>query len=91
MSKRHLNVRVSGKVQGVFFRASAKEQADQLGVKGFVRNEPNGNVYLEAEGDENQLKLFLEWCARGPKRAQVTQVTSEESALMTIERFEVRR
>jgi acylphosphatase len=91
MSKRHLNVRVSGKVQGVFFRASAKEQADQLGVKGFVRNEPNGNVYLEAEGDENQLKLFLEWCARGPKRAQVTQVTSEESALMTFERFEVRR
>jgi acylphosphatase len=60
-------------------------------VKGFVRNEPNGNVYLEAEGDENQLKLFLEWCARGPKRAQVTQVTSEESALMTFERFEVRR
>jgi len=56
---RHLNIRVSGKVQGVFFRASTKEQADQLGVKGFVRNEPNGDVYIEVEGDEEKLKIFF--------------------------------
>ncbi len=68
---KHVNIRVSGKVQGVFFRASTKEQADQLGVKGFARNEPNGDVYIEAEGEEDKLNLFLEWCARGPSKARV--------------------
>jgi acylphosphatase len=88
---KHLNIRVSGKVQGVFFRASANEQADELRVKGFVRNEPNGDVYIEAEGEEHQLKLFLEWCGRGPKRALVANVMVEESVLKSFTSFEVRR
>ena len=88
---KHLNIRVSGKVQGVFFRASAKEQADKLGVKGFVRNEPTGEVYIEAEADEEKMKLFLQWCAHGPRNARVDNVTSEESALKNYDSFEVRR
>ncbi len=88
---KHLNIHVSGKVQGVFFRASAKEQADQLDVKGFTRNEPNGDVYIEAEGDESKLKLFLEWCSHGPRHAHVENITKEESALRNFEKFEVRR
>jgi acylphosphatase len=88
---KHLNIRVSGKVQGVFFRASALQQAVQLGVKGFVRNELNGDVYIEAEGEEDNLKLFLAWCARGPGRAHVEHIASEESTLKNFEKFEVRR
>lgn len=88
---KHLNIRVSGKVQGVFFRASAKEQADELGVKGFVRNEPNGDVYIEAEGDEEQVKIFSDWCKRGPNRARVDSFKIEEADLKNFASFEVRR
>ena len=88
---KHLNICVSGKVQGVFFRASTKEQADQLGVKGFVRNEPNGDVYIEVEGGEEKLKIFLDWCRRGPNRARVEKVEVEEVDLKNFASFEVRR
>jgi acylphosphatase len=76
--KKQFSIRVSGKVQGVFFRASTKETADKLGVKGFVRNEPDGNVYIEAEAEEETLKQFVEWCHLGPPRARVTMVEITE-------------
>jgi acylphosphatase len=67
----HITIIVSGKVQGVFYRAAAKEKADELGVKGFVRNELNGSVHIEAEAEEDGLNKFLKWCNSGPPRAQV--------------------
>ena len=88
---KHFNIRVSGKVQGVFFRASTKEQADLLGVQGFVRNESNGDVYIEAEGEEIQLQEFLKWCGRGPSRARVDNLKIEEGLLEKFTRFEVSR
>jgi len=88
---KHLNIRVSGKVQGVFFRASTKEQADHLSMKGFVRNEPNGDVYIEVEGDEEQLKVFSDWCKHGPNRARVESIKVDESELKNFPSFEVRR
>jgi acylphosphatase len=66
-----VSIRIDGKVQGVFFRASTKDKADQLEVRGIVRNEPDGSVYIEAEADENALNRFIDWCKRGPVRAQV--------------------
>lgn len=86
-----LAIRVSGKVQGVFFRASAKDQADRIGVKGFVRNEPSGGVYIEAEGEGDQLKLFLDWCAQGPSRARVEKILTEELPLKNFDAFVVSR
>ena len=62
---------VSGRVQGVFYRVATKEKADELGVKGFVRNELNGSVYIEAEAEEDILYKFVKWCNSGPPRAQV--------------------
>jgi acylphosphatase len=50
--KKHFNIRISGRVQGVFFRASTKAKAEELGISGFVQNEPDGSVYIEAEGEE---------------------------------------
>jgi acylphosphatase len=88
---KHLNIRVSGRVQGVFFRASTKDQADLLGVKGFVRNESNGDVYIEAEGDEIQLPKFLKWCKQGPSRARVENLEVNEGELKNFVNFEVRR
>jgi acylphosphatase len=88
---KHVTVWVSGKVQGVFFRASTKEQADYLGVKGFVRNEANGDVYIEAEGEENQLQEFLKWCEHGPSRARVDNLKIEEGPFKNFVRFEVAR
>lgn len=68
---KHISIRISGKVQGVFFRASTHEKAAALGVKGIVRNESDGSVYVEAEADEKTLDEFLQWCKQGPPRARV--------------------
>ncbi len=87
---RHFNILVSGKVQGVFFRASTKDQAVLFGIKGFVRNESNGDVYIEAEAEENQLNEFLKWCGRGPSRARVDNLDIQESSLKNFSSFEVR-
>jgi acylphosphatase len=74
----HLTIRVFGYVQGVFFRASTKEKALELGIKGFVRNEPDNSVYIEAEGDQTPLNTFLTWCQRGPRLATVDRCEMQE-------------
>ncbi|WP_345952091.1 acylphosphatase [Mucilaginibacter sp. PAMB04274] len=86
---KHLNITVQGKVQGVFFRASTKAVADQLGVRGIARNEANGDVYIEAEAEPAMLEMFLEWCNEGPERARVTSVNSEEGEIKNYRNFEV--
>ena len=74
---KHLNIKIYGRVQGVFFRHSAKQKAKELGIKGFVRNEPDDAVYIEAEGEEENLKQFSDWCRQGPASAQVKKNESE--------------
>ncbi|HRG09138.1 MAG TPA: acylphosphatase [Cyclobacteriaceae bacterium] len=91
MTIHHLNITISGKVQGVYYRASAKQKADELGVKGFVRNQPSGSVYIEAEASNEVLQKFMEWCWQGPERAQVQQVETSEAPLQNFTEFEVRR
>lgn len=89
--KRHYNIIVSGKVQGVFYRASAKQMADLLGIKGFVLNLADGSVYIEAEGDEEILTKFIQWCHHGPERAEVTYVSVNEADIQGFVMFESRR
>lgn len=86
---KHLNITVTGKVQGVFYRATCKAVADQLGVKGFVLNQPDGSVYIEAEGDSFELEALLEFCHEGPDRAEVAEVLSEEAPLQGFKNFDV--
>jgi acylphosphatase len=86
---KHLNITVKGKVQGVFYRKATKAVADQLGVRGFVLNEPNGDVYIEAEADDTFLDMFIEWCNEGPQDAEVNAVESHESELKNYRNFEV--
>lgn len=89
--KKHFNITVKGKVQGVFFRASAKQMADLLGVKGFVQNEPNEDVYIEAEAEEEMLIKFTQWCHHGPNRAEVEKVSITEETVINFKVFEIRR
>lgn len=89
---KHWNIHISGKVQGVYFRLTAKAVADQLGLKGFAVNQPDGQVYIEAEGDSFALESFKDFCEEGPDRAEVDSVTVEEvSELKGFKNFEVIR
>lgn len=87
MKKIHLNISIAGKVQGVTFRETTKYVADQSGIKGFVRNEPDGSVYLEAEAEQWELDAFLEWCNEGPDRAKVERCTVEKGELRNFTDF----
>jgi acylphosphatase len=62
---------VSGRVQGVAFRASTADTARRLGLRGWVRNRPDGRVEAEAEGDRAQVEALVAWCRRGPPAARV--------------------
>ncbi len=86
---KHLNITVSGKVQGVFYRATIKAVADQLGIKGFARNQEDGTVYMEAEGDDFSLELFLEFCQKGSDKAVVEKTDTTESDMKNYRNFEI--
>lgn len=68
------HILVSGRVQGVFFRAHVRALAHRLGLKGFVRNLPDGRVEVVAEGDEQRLAELISWCHHGPPEALVSGV-----------------
>lgn len=74
--EKRVHLLISGRVQGVFFRANAKKMADVLGLQGWVKNLATGEVELYAIGSEEQLKKIIEWSRhpKGPSRAHVTKV-----------------
>jgi acylphosphatase len=88
MKQYQINIR--GKVQGVWFRESARQQAVQLKLHGFARNETNGSVYIEVEGDGSALEAFLAWCRKGPRGAVVEGVSYNEHSPTGYKSFEVR-
>lgn len=67
-------VRIVGKVQGVWYRASAEKEARALGLSGWVRNTADGAVEAVAEGPRSALEAFLAWCRQGPPAARVDEV-----------------
>jgi len=78
-------------VQGVFFRQSTIEKARELDITGWVRNCEDGSVELEAEGDESLLKVFVQWCHRGPRNAVVQNVEVKNSDVKNYSAFEIKR
>lgn len=88
---KHLDIKVTGKVQGVWYRASTRAEADRLGVNGFVRNEADGGVYLEAEAPEETLDRLVAWLWQGPANARVDSVDVEEGDIKGFSGFEVKR
>ena len=69
-----VRIRVYGRVQGVFFRVSAEREAARLHVAGFARNERDGSVTVEAEGERAAVERMIAWCQSGPARATVERV-----------------
>ena len=86
-----IRLTIKGKVQGVFYRATAKDIADQLGIKGWVRNLPNNNVEITATATEELLQKFIDWCKQGPPRAKVDDVIVEELNLEEFNGFRIIR
>jgi acylphosphatase len=81
---------VSGKVQGVGFRYSALQEAEQLGINGWVRNTPDRDVEVWAEGLPEKLELFLAWLRRGPEYSRVDSVKKTDAAAQGYSGFEVK-
>ncbi len=71
---KHLELIITGKVQGVCFRSLTQNLAQTLGVTGYVENQEDGSVHIEVEGVEKDLKELLDWTYRGPDLAQVEKV-----------------
>lgn len=86
-----VNLIVKGKVQGVFFRAEAKETAEKLGITGWVKNREDGSVEAMAKGSQESIDAFVQWCKTGPKRAGVTDVIVTPLHLDDFDTFEIIR
>lgn len=69
--KKKVTLKLKGRVQGVFFRVSTQAKARELGLTGWVQNETDGTVLLEAEGEEHKLQELIKWCQSGPEYAKV--------------------
>jgi acylphosphatase len=80
---------ITGRVQGVGFRWSAANEAKNIGIKGFVKNLSNGNVYIEAEGSREQLNAFIEWCKKGPGFGFVESVSADPAPLVNYTDFRI--
>ncbi len=81
---------ITGQVQGVFFRAETERMAKSLGLAGWVRNTEDGAVEIHAEGADEKMRIFEEWCRRGPSRAHVENVTAREVTPEQFQSFEIR-
>ncbi|MBX3239340.1 MAG: acylphosphatase [Chitinophagaceae bacterium] len=87
----HKKIQVTGKVQGVFFRGSTREQAEKLGVRGTAQNLRDGSVEIFAEGEAPAVQALIDWCRTGPPRAVVEKVVIEEKPLKGYTDFHVIR
>jgi acylphosphatase len=88
---RTVHLIIKGKVQGVYYRASAKDVARDIGVTGWVKNMPDGNVEVIVSGSEERVEKFIEWCRKGPKNAEVTEVIVNDSKEKPLTDFRIIR
>lgn len=82
--------RVSGRVQGVAFRAATLEEAQRLGLSGWVRNLPTGEVEALACGEPAELEALERWLWQGPRAARVATVTAVDAPLQAFDGFDIR-
>ncbi|HKC35642.1 MAG TPA: acylphosphatase [Chitinophagaceae bacterium] len=86
-----IRLTIKGKVQGVFYRATAKDVADQFGIKGWVKNLPDRNVEIRATASQEFLQKLIDWCEQGPPKARVDEVIVEELSLEEFNGFRIIR
>lgn len=85
-----VNLKITGRVQNVGFRYHTVKQAEKHNIKGYVKNEPDGSVFIEAEGAEEDIDHFILWCNEGPRWARVDRVQVQDSQPLGYEDFKVR-
>jgi acylphosphatase len=88
--KKAVILNVYGKVQGVGFRFYTHKKANELGIKGHVRNRPDGSVYIEAAGEAEMLEMFINWCETGPTWAHVSKLEKQEIPLFDADDFRIK-
>ena len=86
-----IRLTIKGKVQGVYFRASAKNKAGELGITGWIKNLPDNNVEIKATATDDLLKTFVDWCRHGPSRAIVNELIIEELQFEPFSDFRIMR
>jgi acylphosphatase len=91
MEKTHYDIVVKGKVQGVWFRKYTKDKADELEIKGFVKNEFNRTVFISAEGTKESLDRFIDWLYKGSPLSGVSEVVFGTGEFQNYSIFEIRR
>ncbi len=82
-------IKVYGKVQNVGFRFYTQKTAAMFGIAGFVRNQRDGSVYIEAEGEKEALEAFTGWCRQGPQWARVDRLETQDVPLAGHEGFRI--
>ena len=88
---KHYRITVKGRVQGVWFRKYTREAAISRNLSGLVRNERNGTVYIESEGNEKDLESFIQWLHKGSPMSKVEEVFWEEGGCKDFSGFEIIR
>ena len=88
--KKSIIIKVSGKVQNVGFRFYTKKTAKNFGINGYVKNLPDGSVYIEAEAEDYIIDQFVEWCRKGPSWARVEKINIQENDIMNYMDFTIR-
>jgi len=83
-------ITIEGRVQHVGFRYSARNAARNFAISGLASNLPDGNVYIEAEGEEKNICQFIDWCRIGPPLAKVIQVKIQDGEIMNYPGFNIR-
>ncbi len=87
--KKSVRLYITGTVQGVFFRAFVKENAERQNVKGFVRNLEDGRIEIFLEGDANGVNKMIELCGKGPKHSQIRKVDIKPERFQDFKVFKV--
>jgi len=88
---KQLRIKIEGVVQGVFFRAFVQETAQNLGLKGYVKNMPDGSVEAVAQGSDDRLQKLVEECKKGPEGSRVDKVETEDQEPEELTGFQILR
>jgi acylphosphatase len=86
-----VRIKISGKVQGVFFRATAKEVAKRYNIFGWIKNTDDDKVEAVITGEGEDIERFINWCKKGPAKANVTNVATFHEGLQVFNKFEIVR
>jgi len=87
--KKSIRLYITGTVQGIFYRAFVKENAEKLNVKGFVRNLEDGRVEVFLEGNTNEVDKMIELCKKGPKHSEIRKIEEKEEKFQDFKVFKV--